>query len=50
MFKQYDLRHALETGQKRAWPLEHEVENFVYLTGLFIRLAIQSEKNRSAQE
>jgi hypothetical protein len=49
MLKQYidygcDFRHALETSQKRAWPLEHEAENFVYMTGLFIRLAIQSEK------
>jgi len=47
MLKQYidygcDFRHALETDQKRTWPLEHEAENFVYLTGLFIRLAIQS--------
>jgi hypothetical protein len=49
MLKQYieyacDFRHALETGQKRTWPSEHEAENFVYLTGLFIRLAIQAEK------
>ena len=49
MFKQYveygcDFRHAVETGQKRAWPLEHEAENFVYMSGLFIRLAIQSDK------
>lgn len=48
MLKEYidygcDFRHALEMGQKRAWPLEHEAENFVYLTGLFLRLAIQSE-------
>ena len=40
-----DFRHALEPGQKRTWPLEHEAENFVYLTGIFIRLAIQSEKH-----
>jgi hypothetical protein len=38
------LRHAIMTGQERAWPLEHEAENFVYMTGLFIRLAILSEK------
>lgn len=49
MLKEYidygcDFRHALELGQKRAWPLEHEAENFVYLTGLFIRLAMQAEK------
>jgi len=37
-----DFRHALETGEKRVWPLEHEAETFVYLTGLFFRLAIQS--------
>ena len=48
MLKQYieygcEFRHALETGQKRTWPLEHEAENFVYVTGLFIRLAIQSQ-------
>lgn len=40
-----DFRHALDAGQKRTWPLEHEAENFVYLTGIFIRLAIQSEKH-----
>lgn len=49
MLKQYidygcDFRHALEMSEKRTWPLEHEAESFVYLTGLFIRLAIQSEK------
>jgi hypothetical protein len=27
-------------------PLEHEAENFVYLTGLFIRLAIQGGKRK----
>ena len=42
-----DFRHAIEKGQKRTWPLEHEAENFIYLTGLFIRLAIQSEKEGS---
>lgn len=49
MLKEYidygcDFRHALETGQKRTWPLEHGAENFVYLTGLLIRMAIQAEK------
>lgn len=49
MLKQYviyacDFRHALEEGQKRAWPLEHEAESFVYMTGLFLRLAIQAVK------
>lgn len=48
MLKQYveygcHFRHAIKTGQKRSWPLEHEAENFVYMTGLFIRLAIQSQ-------
>jgi hypothetical protein len=47
MLKEYidygcDFRHALEERQTRTWPLEHEAENFVYLTGLFLRLAIQS--------
>lgn len=49
MLKQYidygcEFRHTLETSQKRTWPLEHEAENFVYLTGLFIKLAIQAEQ------
>lgn len=49
MLKQYidhgcDFRHAVQTNETRTWPLEHEAENFVYLTGLFIRLAIQAEK------
>lgn len=49
MLKEYidygcDFRHAVQTGQQRSWPAEHEAEAFVYLTGLFIRLAIQSEK------
>jgi hypothetical protein len=42
-------------GQQRSWPVDHEAESFVYMTGLFIRLAIQSnnylffkrENNRS---
>ena len=49
MLKQYidygcDFRHAVQMGQIRTWPLEHEAENFVYMTGLFVRLAIQAEK------
>ena len=49
MLKEYidygcDFRHALQTGEKRGWPLEHEAENFVYMTGMFIRLAIQAER------
>jgi len=48
MLKEYvdygcDFRHAVEGGQKRGWPLEKEAEAFVYLTGLFIRLAIQTD-------
>jgi hypothetical protein len=38
------FRHAVNTDKQRSWPLEHEAEHFVYLTGSFIRLAIQSEK------
>jgi hypothetical protein len=50
MLKEYidygcDFRHALKSGEKRTWPLEHEAENFVYMTGLFIRLAIQAEQS-----
>ena len=26
-----DFRHAIKTGQRRAWPLEHEAESFVYI-------------------
>jgi hypothetical protein len=49
MLKEYiayggEFRHAIAAGQPRAWPLEHEAENFVYMTGVFIRLAIQAEK------
>jgi hypothetical protein len=49
MLKEYidygcDFRHALETGQQRSWPLDHEAESFIYVTGLFIRLAIESAK------
>ncbi len=36
-----DFRHALEEGRVRPTPPVAEVESFVYLTGLFIRLAIQ---------
>jgi hypothetical protein len=39
-----DFQHAIEAGQTRKWPVEHEAENFVYMTGLFIRLAIQAER------
>ncbi len=36
-----DFRHALEEGKVRSAPPAREVESFVYLTGLFIRLAVQ---------
>ena len=40
-----DFRHALEQGKLRSWPAPHEAEAFVYSTGLFIRLAIESMKS-----
>lgn len=36
-----EFRHALKKGQKRPKLSINEVESFVYLTGLFIRLAIE---------
>jgi len=36
-----NFRHALKKGQKRPKLSINEVESFVYLTGLFIRLAIE---------
>jgi hypothetical protein len=33
-----EFRHAAEKGQKKAIPPRHEVESFIYLTGLFVRL------------
>lgn len=41
-----EFRHALEQGKPRSWPAPHEAEAFVYLTGLFIRLAIESLKQK----
>ena len=35
------FRHALEEGKKKPLVSQSEVESFIYLTGLFIRLAIQ---------
>jgi len=51
MLKEYidygcDFRHAVESGKLRSWPLPHESEAFVYSTGLFIRLAIESIKSK----
>jgi hypothetical protein len=34
-----EFRHAADKGQKKAPPSRKEVESFIYLTGLFIRLA-----------
>lgn len=38
-----NFRHALKEGEKRPTLSEGEVESFVYLTGIFIRLAIIAE-------
>jgi len=35
-----EFRHAVEDGKERTIPSASEVEAFIYLTGLFIRLAI----------
>ena len=35
-----DFRHALEAGEKRPQISHKEAESFIYLTGLFIRLAM----------
>ncbi len=35
-----DFRHAIEEGSKRPEISAKETESFIYLTGLFIRLAI----------
>jgi len=37
------FRHAPREGEKKPEPSESEVESFIYLTGLFIRLAIKSK-------
>lgn len=36
------FRHAPGKGKSKPLPSESEVESFIYLTGLFIRLAITS--------
>jgi hypothetical protein len=36
----HEFRHAAEKGQKKAIPPQQEVESFIYLTGLFVRLAL----------
>jgi len=40
-----EFRHAIEQGKSRSWPAPHEAEAFVYLTGLFIRLAVEAMKS-----
>jgi hypothetical protein len=35
-----EFRHEAEKGQKKAIPPRQEVESFIYLTGLFVRLAM----------
>lgn len=37
-----EFRHAVEEGKERELPKPKEVEAFIYSTGLYIRLAIQS--------
>lgn len=37
----HKFRHAVKEGRKRMPPSRHEVEAFIYTTGLLIRLAIQ---------
>ena len=37
------FRHALEEGTTKPKIDKNEVESFIYLTGIFIRLAIQSQ-------
>ncbi len=37
-----EFRHAARLGRPRPSPSEPEVESFIYLTGLFIRLAIRT--------
>lgn len=41
-----EYRHAVGVGGNRELPNFYEVEAFVYLTGIFIRLAIQSSENQ----
>lgn len=38
----HEFRHAVEEGKERKLPAPQEVEAFVYTTGLFIRLAVES--------
>jgi hypothetical protein len=45
-----DYRHAVGKGQQRMNPTLKDVEAFVYMTGLFIRLAIQSCKSEAGKK
>ncbi|MGH7147595.1 MAG: hypothetical protein ACREIJ_06820 [Nitrospiraceae bacterium] len=38
-----DFRHAAEKGKPKSLPSRREVEAFIYLTGIFIRLALSKE-------
>lgn len=40
-------RHAGEKGQAKPMPARKEVEAFMYLTGLFIRLAFSKNSGNS---
>jgi hypothetical protein len=39
----HEFRHAVAEGKTRELPPPQEVEAFVYTTGLFIRLAVESQ-------
>ena len=41
-----EYRHAVALGQTKKPPSEHETEAFMYMTGLFIRLAIKQFETR----
>jgi len=48
MLKEYDsfangYRHAAKPDRPRQYPSERDTEAFMYMTGLFIRLAIQTK-------
>jgi hypothetical protein len=43
-------RHAAESNVKRENPKDYEVESFIYLTGVFIRLSKRSLDSKSQQD
>ena len=48
MLKEYvdfgcEYRHSPETNKSRTYPSEKDTETFIYMTGIFIRLAVQSK-------